>query len=262
MDALRPLFQLENLDRARGKAMPARPFTGVPLTRLDVDAIVFDTADVLFDATYWPRKLARLVNRMGVSARYQEFIARWERDFLPEVCRGRREYEEALQSFLLTWGLSWANIDEIEADGRIQRRHAEHEVRTFPGVARTLRALALRGYRLAAWADSCEPAANVAAQLDRLGLSGVFGSILCSADLEVSQPDPQCYQACIAALGVAGERMGYVGHDADHLAAAKAAGLVTVAYNHPPAATADYYLPQFDTLLSLLATPLASAARP
>jgi FMN phosphatase YigB (HAD superfamily) len=255
MDALRPLFQLEKLDRAGGKMSPTRPVLGVPLARHDVDAIVFDTADVLFDATYWPRKLARLAHRMGVSAGYQEFIARWERDFRPEVCRGRREYDEALQSFLLSWGLSWAQIDEIEGDGRIQRRHFEREVRPWPGVARTLKALAERGYRLVAWADSFEPATCVTAQLARLGLSGAFGSILCSFDLEATQPDPQCYQACIAALEAASDRIVYVGHDAEHLGAAKAAGLITVAFNHPATAVADYYLPQFDALLSLLAAP-------
>ncbi len=231
---------------------------------MDVDALVFDTSDVLFDATHWPRKLARLVNRMGVDVGYQEFIGRWERDFLPEVCRGRRDYDEVFCSFLLTWRLSWAQIDEIEADGRIQRRHFERDVRPLPGVARTLKAIVDRGFRLAAWADASEPAESVAALLGRLGLSGTFGSILCSFDLEATQPDPQCYRACIAALGGAAYRIAYVGHDAVHLAAAQAAGLVTVAFNHPPTAVADFYLPQFDALLSLLAAPtttLASAAR-
>lgn len=227
---------------------------------MDVDALVFDTADVLFDATYWPRKLARLVSRFGVSPGYAEFIGRWEGDFLPEVCRGRRDYDEAFCSFLLSWGLSWAQIDEIEADGRIQRRHFERELRPLPGVTRTLQTLAARGFRLAAWADSWEPAQKVAALLGRIGLSGVFSSILCSFELEATQPDFQCYQACIAALGGASDRIAYVGHDAAHLAAARAAGLATVAFNHQPTAMADHHLPQFDGLLSLLAAPLASSS--
>jgi FMN phosphatase YigB (HAD superfamily) len=223
---------------------------------MDVDALIFDTADVLFDATHWPRKLTRLVSRFGVSPGYAEFIGRWEREFLPEVCRGRRDYDEAFCSFLLSWGLGWAQIDEIEADGRIQRRNLEREVRPLPGVVRTLKTLGARGFRLAAWSDSWEPAENVKALLGRLGLSGVFNSILCSFELEATQPDPECYRACVEALGGEAGRIAYVGHDAVHLAAARAAGLATVAFNHHPAAVADCYLPQFDGLLSLLATPL------
>jgi FMN phosphatase YigB (HAD superfamily) len=227
---------------------------------LEVDGLIFDTADVLFDATFWPRKLARLVSGFGVSPPYAEFIGRWDREFLPAVCRGRRDHDEAFCSFLLSWGLSWAQIDEIEADGRIQRRHFEREVRALPGVKRTLRSLSAGGLQLVAWADSCEPGENVSALLGRLGLANAFRSVLCSFDLEATQPDAQCYQVCVAALGLPTDRIAYVGHDAAHLAAAQEAGLVTVAFNHSPAAVADYYLPQFDTLLSLLAAPAAPLA--
>ncbi|MEX2114044.1 MAG: HAD family hydrolase [Pirellulales bacterium] len=256
MDALRPLFHCQSgvapfrggRELSRASTLPASP-----QSRLAVDAILFDTADVLYDATDWPRTLVRLVNHLGVAVGYDGFVGRWERDFLAEVHRGRREYDEAFQSFLLSSGLSWAQIDEIEAASRIQRSHFQREARPLSGVVRTIALLRDSGLRLAAWADSPYPAAISIERLARLGLQGMFCEVLSSFDLEAAQPDPACYRAALAALQRPADRVAYVGHDAVHLSAAQDAGFRTIAFNHRSGANADFHLAAFDDLLSLLA---------
>ena len=89
-------------------------------------------------------------------------------------------------------------------------------------------------------------------QIARLGLANRFRAVLSSFDLEAAQPAPQCYQAALAALDLAADRVAYVGHDALHLAGATAAGLRTIAFNYQTAAKADFFLSSFEDLLPLV----------
>ena len=125
-------------------------------------------------------------------------------------------------------------------------------VRPFPGVVATLERLNRQGIALVAWADSPEPAARVATRIERLGLGSCFRAILSSFDVEAAQPEPVCYQSALDALGHAAADTVYVGHDAAHLAGAKAMGLRTVAFNFQPPAVADGYLTRFEDLLMLI----------
>ncbi len=110
-----------------------------------VRGLLFDVADVFYDATVWRRWLLRLVGKLGLRASYADFYRSWDQKFLPDVYRGRREYTEAFQSFLLAAGLSWAQVDEVEAASRIQRQNLETNVRALPGVVKTVSELADQG---------------------------------------------------------------------------------------------------------------------
>jgi FMN phosphatase YigB (HAD superfamily) len=212
--------------------------------------IVFDVPDVLYDATRWRHWLVQLVSRLGVRVEYREFYRAWDAQLL-DVHRGRREHAEALESFLLARGLSWAQVDEIEAASRIQRQSLELDVRPLPGVVRVLGELAGLGLSLAAWADAPHTAARLAERLERLVPQVRFDALLTSFDQECAQPSPECYRAALDALGLAASEVVYVGHDTAHLAGARAGGLQTVAFNFEPDARADHYLTRFEDLLSL-----------
>jgi HAD superfamily hydrolase (TIGR01509 family) len=218
-----------------------------------VGGIIFDVPDVLYDATLWRRWLVQLVGRLGVRLGHDEFFRAWDAQ-LVDVYRGRREYDEALESFLLACGLSWALVDEVEAASRIQRQKLEQDVRPLPGVAGVIEALSKRGLPLAAWADAPHPADRLAQRLARLVPAARFDAVLTSFDLELAQPAPECYRALVGALGQSAAQVVYVGHDAAHLAGAAAAGLRTVAFNFQPEARADHYLTRFEDLLAQIET--------
>jgi FMN phosphatase YigB (HAD superfamily) len=200
----------------------------------------------------WRRWLLQLVAKLGVRASYADFYREWDRDYLVDVHCGRREFAEAFHSFLLAAGLSWAQIDEIEAASRIQRQNFERDVRPLPGVVKTMAEIAALRLPMAALAAAPYTAARLAERLDRLGVGCHFQSVLSSLDLEMAPPAPPCYQRALDALRRSAEVVAYVGHDAEHLEGAKAAGLWTVAFNFPRHARADIYLTRFEDLLPLV----------
>jgi FMN phosphatase YigB (HAD superfamily) len=216
-----------------------------------VGGILFDVADVFYDASLWRRWLWRLVVRLNIPAGFPEFFRPWDERYLPDVCCGRREYTEALQAFLLAAGLTWAQVDEIEAACRIQRRNLESNVRLLPGVVKTIAQIAPLGLRLAAWSDVPFSGAKLGERLERLGLGQRFAAVISSFDLEAAQPSSVCYSAAATALNLTPVQLAYVGHDAEHLAGAKSAGLTTIAFNYQRHAHADFYLAQFEDLLPL-----------
>ena len=213
--------------------------------------IVFDVPDVLYDATLPRRWLFQLVTHLGIRVGYQDFCRDWDA-YLVDVHCGRRELAEALESFLLAWGLSWAQVDEIEAASRLQQPNLELGVRPLPGVVRTLDELSKLGLPLVAWADAPHTSAKLAERLEHLLPRARFAAALTSFELECGQPAAECYQAAIDVLGLPASRVLYVGHDASHLAGAQAAGLRTVAFNFEPQARADHYLTRFEELLDVV----------
>ena len=213
-----------------------------------VRGIIFDTTEMLHDGTSWRRRLLRLVHELGVHTSDAEFYRAWDRDYLADVQCGRREFGEALESFLLAAGLSWAQVDEVEAASRIGRQSPESIVRPLPCLEKTLAELVDMGLALAAWADAPQPAAQLVEQLERLALARSFRSVLSSCDVDAAQPAHECYTASLAALGLSAHEVLYVGQNPLHLAGAKAAGLGTVAFNFQPLAEADMYLARFEDL--------------
>lgn len=230
----------------------------MPANATAVRGIIFDTTEVLHDGTSWRRRLLRLVHQLGVGAGYSEFYRAWDRDFLADVLCGRREFGEALESFLLAAGLTWAQVDELEAASRIGRQSPESSVRPLPCLEKTLAELAEMGLALLAWADAPQPAAQLREQLERMALARRFCSVLSSCDVDAVQPSHQCYRASLQALGLPPREVLYVGHNPTHLAGARAFGLGTVAFNFQPHAEADTYLARFEDLPAYLRSgPLA-----
>jgi FMN phosphatase YigB (HAD superfamily) len=213
--------------------------------------IMLDVPDVLYDATLWQRWLFQLMVRMRVAVNYAEFAEAWAA-CLVDVHRGRREYSEALQSFLLELGLSWAQIDEIEAASRIQKRSVELDVRPLPGAARVVEELNRRKIPLVAWADTPHSAARWAERLERIVPRAQFAAVLTSFDLECTQPGESCYQAALDALRHPAGEVLYLGHDAQHLAAAAQAGMRTAAVNFAPGAQAEHLLARWEDLLGVV----------
>src|SRR6185295_15497297 len=129
--------------------------------RSAIRGLLFDMEDVLYDATLWRRWLLQLLCRMGVKRDYRAFYRTWDSEFLVDVHRGRRDYAEALQTFLLSQGLSWAQIDEVEAASRVHGQELECGVRPLPGVLATIGELTARKIPMAVLADCAHPASVV-----------------------------------------------------------------------------------------------------
>lgn len=218
----------------------------------DVQAVAFDLGDVLYDATVWRRWLVRLLASLGLRVQYTEFFRVWDRDYLPEVYCGRREYHEAFEAMLGSCGLSSAQIDELAAASHARRRELARHRRLLPGVRRTLGQLHAAGLPLVLLCDVDCPAEHVRDDLHRMAIANYFGAIISSYDIGHTKPDPTCFLAATAALNLPGHAVAFVGHDTRELAAASSLGMPSVAFNYDRDARADFYCWQFSELLEVL----------
>ncbi|HUY91270.1 MAG TPA: HAD family hydrolase [Pirellulales bacterium] len=217
-----------------------------------VQGLLFDMGDVLYDATVWRRWLLQLLHRMGLHAQYRSFFKLWDCDFLDDVHCGRREYGEAFQAFLLAAGLTRGQIDEVEAASQARKRELERGVRPFPGIRGVLHRLHEAGMTLGVLSDSESTAEELQLRLNQLGIGHCFIAVVSSIDLERTKPDPVCYRAAVAAMGLPAESTAFIGHDAEELAGARAVGMRAWAFNFDADAVADRYLVRFDELLQCI----------
>jgi len=226
-----------------------------------IGGLVFDTGDVLYDATTWRRWLLKVLARLGLHTNYRSFYRVWDQDFLADVHRGQREFWEALESFLLSAGLSRGQIEEVQVAGRAQRRQWQATARLLPGVRRSLERLSQSGMPMAVVCDSELPRDAIEQLLGRVGLAETFGAVVCSRELGSAKPEAACYLAALEALQLAPQETPFVGHDRDELAAATRLGMPAIAFNYDPQAQADVYLDRFDELVDLVLSrrPLAAA---
>jgi HAD superfamily hydrolase (TIGR01493 family) len=241
---------------ASGPALACPPAARAEkLTPLPVRGIVFEMAGVLYDATLWRRWLVQLLARFGLAVEYGQFYEAWDREFLVDVHCGRREFCEALQAFLLRSGLTWGQIDEIEAASRRRQQELEDEARPLPGVAATISQLARAGLPLAVLANSPHPARELEARLARMGLDHAIGTVLSSLELEAAKPEAICYQAALHALGLEPQEVLFVGQRGEDLVGAAALGMRTAAVHHGPGVSADIVLSLFSQLPQAIALP-------
>jgi HAD superfamily hydrolase (TIGR01509 family) len=217
-------------------------------------------ANVLHDATLWRRWLIQVLRRLGLHTNYRAFYHVWDQDFLVDVHCGRRTFRDAFRSFLLSAGLSCAQIEEVEAACEARRRQWDAAVRLLPGVKSTLWRLHSASLVLGVLTDSEKPSAAVENQLAQLGLGGLFRAVLSSTDLGRTKPDPVAYLTALRRMNLAPAETAFVGHSAAELAGAAEVGMMTVAFNFDPDVKAEAYLARFDQLLDIVGTGSRYAA--
>ena len=226
-----------------------------------VEGLLFDMGDVLYDATLWRRWLLRVLSQLGVHTSYRSFFHLWDHDFLDDVYRGRREFCEAFQAFLLSVGLSPGQIDEVEAACQARRNEWELNVRLLPGVKPTLGKLHAAAVTMGVLSDSEYPAAVLGERLQRLGLGGMFHTVVSSLDLERIKPDPVCYRTALRAMELSADRVAFVGHDSEELAGAAGVGMATIAFNYDTDAKADVFITRFEEILPLVGPSASQPGR-
>jgi HAD superfamily hydrolase (TIGR01509 family) len=232
-------------------------------TRLpgQIGGVLFDMGNVLYDDTLWRRWVLRLLSHVGLHTTYRSFFRIWDRDYLDDVHRGRREFYEAFEAFLLSAGLSHSQIDEVEAACRARRHQLEADARALPGVKTTLERLHQSGLALGVVSNSEHPAFVLRERLEQFAVGQLFTTVVSSIDLERTMPDPACYLSAVKALNLPAHQVAFVGHDTAELAGAAAVGMPTIAFNFDPDAQADVCLARFEELLEVIPTqpPLAAA---
>jgi phosphoglycolate phosphatase-like HAD superfamily hydrolase len=239
---------------------------GLPLTRLaaglpcGIQGILFDADNVLYDTTAWWRWLVQLLRHFRLRIDGRDVPTIWRQEFLDEVHRGCRDWGDAFHAMLLAIGLSPAEAEEVEAACQARRRQLETTLRLLPGVKSTLGKLHAAGLRLAVLANAECPGTILWERFDRLGLAGLFSTIVSSVDLERTMPDAVCYFTALRAMDLRPAGVAYVGHDLEGLQGAAAIGMVAVAMGYAPPSGAGVVVNRFEELCMLVGRPPLAAA--
>jgi AHBA synthesis associated protein len=173
-----------------------------------VQAVVFDLDGVLVDS--WPlmrRVFATACAACGAAGDLERFRALLGRP-LPQIAQA------------LGLGGDFVAAYERLASERVG------ELRLYTGVQAELATLRARGYRLAV--NTGKGRWRSLQLLARLGLAERFGCLVSGDDVVHGKPDPESLLLVGAQLGVAPERMAFVGDMAVDVLCARAAGAVAV----------------------------------
>lgn len=226
-----------------------------PVTRpLPYRGLLFDTGDVLFDQTAWWRWVVRLLWRLGTPVGYSDLCHTWKTEFRSDVNCGGREYWDAFRALLRSVGLTAGQIEELVLAGRSKLRQSLETLRPLPGVRFTLTRLAAMDMPMGVLSNAASSRDDVIDRLNRLGISSCFQAVLSSYDLGERPSDRRGYCAAAGAMGMATSDIAFVGHDADELAGAANAGMLTIAYNYDADARADVYLDRFGQLIQTVSS--------
>ncbi len=208
--------------------------------------------NILYDDIVWRRWVLMLLSRLGLSTNYCSFFRLWDREYLDEVHRGRRDFRQAFASFLQCAGLSSGQIDEVEAASHARRRQLEAHSRPLPGVRNTLWRLHQQGFAMGVICNSQHNAAALRGLLHQFGIEKLFPTVISSIDLNTCMPDAASYLAALQGMNLPPHKVAFVGHDRLELAGASAAGMPTVAFNFDSDAQADVHISRFEELIDVL----------
>lgn len=220
-------------------------------TQLQVEGIIFDIGDVLYDASVWRRWLTQRLVEEGVQISYPELVARWEAQ-LVDVYRGRADYWGRFDQLLEEVAVDASRIPNVRAAAKKMAAEVQVDRQPIPGVPETLKRLREEGLRLAGLSDTESGESRVRALLKQLGIEQYFNAVVTSKDIGLVKPDPGAYWAAAEALRRAPDRCAFVGHDIDELEGAQAAGLFAVAFNYHPDAPADVFIESFPELADVI----------
>lgn len=226
---------------------PAGPYA--PLAGLLIDL------STLCDCTVWQRWLLKQLQHIGLHTQYRCVFKVWELDYLDDVQRGLRPLDEAFRHFLQAIGLNSGQIDEVATASLRRQREAENSTRAFPGVNETLAAMVTAGLQLGIVANADRTNAELAEQLNRMGLSDYLSSAATSLELGHTTRCPHSHRAIIQRMALPAESLAFLGHDRQSLAAAQTAGLRTIALHYEPDALAHAYMDRITTLSELGSEP-------
>jgi len=225
-----------------------------------IRGLLLDACNLLYDDSTWRRWLLRLLMRLGLRIEYGPFFHTFDRDYFDAVCCGQRPFNEALDAFLISAGLSAGQADEIHLALKSYRRHSDASHHPLIGVRATLAQLRSSGMKLGVLCN-CEHSGEAIGKrsVELLGESP-WSAVISSFDLRCTMPKAACYQAALAALQLPAAEVAFVGHDARELHGAAVQGLTTIAFNGDRDAQADIHLQRFEDLIALTQSHSSDAA--
>ena len=187
---------------------------------IDLDGTLLDTA----------ADLAAAANRMLAVL---DLPARSTQEVATYVGKGIRRLVERCLTGDLERRADPARLERaVELFSAAYEEESGRHCRMYPGVVEGLDSLIAGGVRLACVTNKAQRFTRPL--LERMGLLGKFQVVVCGDMVERSKPDPACYLAACAQLGLQPPEALVVGDSENDVLAARAAGMrvVCVSYGY------------------------------
>lgn len=115
----------------------------------------------------------------------------------------------------------WERADELWT-----HHYGELTAGLLEGAGESLAQLRRKGYRMGVVSSGNDRRVN--REIEDLGLSGFFETVICHEQVSHRKPHPEGLEIAMRTLGVAGTEVGYVGDTPEDIAMGKAAGVFTI----------------------------------
>jgi phosphoglycolate phosphatase-like HAD superfamily hydrolase len=237
------------LTQQRFRAVEQQPPVAEPPARLrEIDWLIFDLENVLYDATGWWQWMVQQLIRLGLHTDSESLRRVWECDFLVDVQFGRVDFWSQFGRFLQSLGLRRGQIAEMVVSARPRYEHLLQSSRAFPFVARTLQDLKRRRWRLGLAASTALGPPDVAQLLQRLRLTGCFDATLVSLEVGAGGRAGGVLVQLVGQLDTPPHSTAYIGSSPTELAAARIAGALTIGLATPPQSVVHWRIGHFEHL--------------
>ncbi len=216
------------------------------LAKRRVKALFFDACDVLYYRPQRDQHLSRYLKGKTINLP-PNFLEEKQRlkDLAYSGQMKRREYHEKL---LRLYGI---HSPQELARGMAALSLDDATVEIIPGVPETLHCLKGRGYLLGIITDTAMSISKKLNWFEAHGFGRVWDVVISSKEIGVRKPSLEMYQLALEQTGVTPRQAAFIGHKKSELDGARAAGLITIAFNYEEDAAADVYIQNFRDLLSL-----------
>jgi len=231
---------------APGKAnrQQSRPGLRMPL---ELDAILFESDDVLYDASAWWRWLTRLLTAHGVHTNHDTLSEIWKRDYLPSTRLGCGRWQ-AMRRLLSCIGIGKPSIQEIELAARPKWREFESGLRLLPGVLEVISQLNTWQVKLGVMNESGRSGSELQDCLSHLCLAGCFSFQATMDQLTPPRSERSLLNFAANHLGGKSQVVAIVGKDRPTLETAGQMGWFTISCQGWPDQSADVWIPHVDLL--------------
>jgi len=213
-------------------------------------AIFFDANGVLYyrekdKKNYY---LKQFLQKYKISKPLEEVFTPEMEEIHDLALRGQITQVEYLNKILEAFGISDPDIIQ-EGQEAIKKDHGN--ITLFPKVNDTLETLKKRGFLIGIITDAEVDKSVKLAWFKKKGLNISWDAYSNSMELKTRKPDLRMFRFALEEAGVKKEDAMFVGHESREINAAKRAGLQTIGFNCESDVEADYYIDEFEDLLTL-----------
>src|SRR5262249_47247342 len=149
------------------------------------------------------------------------------RDFEIEFSRERHDEIYAPDWYAMYRALELPQELWPEADRRWLQHYAEEEPHLIAGASATIETLRERGLLLGVVSSGTR--SRIEREIERLGLGGVFATLVCNEDVANRKPHPEGLESAMRAIGCEAGWCCFVGDTPEDIAMGKAARMWTIA---------------------------------